>query len=105
MKRFTARSFMLSFLIIQNGGLLSLVSMLTGTTTAIHSRQCGSCHIKYYALERQANQFDVVMAKFEQQTIDMLHLKLAAGEQVDLVFDAPWMNMNDFYRGGELCES
>ncbi|QGQ98311.1 hypothetical protein EHS13_27210 [Paenibacillus psychroresistens] len=59
-------------------------------------------------------QFDEVVAEFEKQTKDTLNthlnvvwtpmadyvnklkLKLAAGEQVDLAFDAPWMNMNQF---------
>ncbi|REE78652.1 putative aldouronate transport system substrate-binding protein [Paenibacillus taihuensis] len=59
-------------------------------------------------------QFDDVIAEFEKETKDTLNvkldvtwtpqadyvnklkLKLAAGEQVDLAFDAPWMNMNQF---------
>ncbi|GLX68588.1 extracellular solute-binding protein [Paenibacillus glycanilyticus] len=59
-------------------------------------------------------QFDDVVAEFERQTKDTLNLKLnftftpqadyvnklklklAAGEQVDIAFDAPWMNMNTF---------
>ncbi|MNW46104.1 Bacterial extracellular solute-binding protein [compost metagenome] len=59
-------------------------------------------------------QFDDVVAEFEKQTKDTLNLKLnvtftpqadyvnklklklAAGEQVDIAFDAPWMNMNTF---------
>ncbi|WP_438351123.1 extracellular solute-binding protein [Paenibacillus sp. FA6] len=60
------------------------------------------------------NQFDEVVAEFEKRTKDTLNtklnvtftpqsdyvnklkLKLSAGEQVDLAFDAPWMNMNQF---------
>ncbi|BBH24218.1 hypothetical protein Back11_55630 [Paenibacillus baekrokdamisoli] len=59
-------------------------------------------------------QFDDVVAEFEKETKDSLNLKLnftftpqadyvnklklklAAGEQVDIAFDAPWMNMNTF---------
>lgn len=59
-------------------------------------------------------QFDDVVAEFEKETKDTLNLKLnftftpqadyvnklklklAAGEQVDIAFDAPWMNMNTF---------
>ncbi|MEK5418580.1 hypothetical protein [Paenibacillus sp. FSL L8-0708] len=59
-------------------------------------------------------QFDNIVAEFEKQTQDTLNLKLnvtftpqadyvnklklklAAGEQVDIAFDAPWMNMNTF---------
>jgi len=59
-------------------------------------------------------QFDDVVAEFEKQTKDTLNLKLnftftpqadyvnklklklSAGEQVDIAFDAPWMNMNTF---------
>jgi len=59
-------------------------------------------------------QFDEVVAEFEKQTketlnlklnftftpqadyVNKLKLKLAAGEQVDIAFDAPWMNMNTF---------
>ncbi|MBB6671979.1 extracellular solute-binding protein [Cohnella nanjingensis] len=59
-------------------------------------------------------QFDDVVAEFERQTKDSLNvklnvtftpqadyinklkLKLSAGEQVDIAFDAPWMNMNTF---------
>lgn len=59
-------------------------------------------------------QFDNIVAEFEKQTKDTLNLKLnftftpqadyvnklklklAAGEHVDIAFDAPWMNMNSF---------
>ncbi|GBG10767.1 hypothetical protein PAT3040_05531 [Paenibacillus agaridevorans] len=59
-------------------------------------------------------QFDQVVAEFERRTKDTLNLKLnftftpqadyvnklklklSAGEQVDIAFDAPWMNMNTF---------
>lgn len=59
-------------------------------------------------------QFDDVVAEFEKRTKDTLNiklnvtftpqadyvnklkLKLSAGEQVDIAFDAPWMNMNAF---------
>ncbi|MCU6711436.1 extracellular solute-binding protein [Paenibacillus sp. J5C_2022] len=59
-------------------------------------------------------QFDEVVAEFERRTKDTLNLKLnftftpqadyvnklklklSAGEQVDIAFDAPWMNMNTF---------
>ncbi|MCL6459552.1 MAG: extracellular solute-binding protein, partial [Gorillibacterium sp.] len=59
-------------------------------------------------------QFDDIVAEFEKQTKDTLNLKLnftftpqadyvnklklklSAGEQVDIAFDAPWMNMNTF---------
>ncbi|MFD0712473.1 hypothetical protein [Paenibacillus sp. GCM10027626] len=59
-------------------------------------------------------QFDEVVAEFEKRTQDTLNLKLnvtftpqadyvnklklklSAGEQVDIAFDAPWMNMNTF---------
>ncbi|MDG0790841.1 ABC transporter substrate-binding protein [Cohnella ginsengisoli] len=59
-------------------------------------------------------QFDEVVAEFERRTKDTLNLKLkvtftpqadyvnklklklSAGEQVDIAFDAPWMNMNAF---------
>lgn len=60
------------------------------------------------------NQFDQIVSEFERQTKDTLNvklnvtftpqadyvnklkLKLAAGEHVDIAFDAPWMNMNTF---------
>lgn len=59
-------------------------------------------------------QFNDVVAEFERRTKDTLNLKLnftftpqadyvnklklklSAGEQVDIAFDAPWMNMNTF---------
>jgi len=64
------------------------------------------------------NQLDEVMAKFEEVTKDTLNLtinfkwmpqgdypnniklKLSAGQEVDMCFDAPWMNMNTFILQG-----
>lgn len=65
--------------------------------------------------------FDDVVAEFERQTMNTLHLKLnvtftpqadyinnlklklAAGGPVDIAFDAPWMNMNAFIGDGSYA--
>lgn len=74
--------------------------------------------ITCYLWGDKPNQMDDVIAEFESRTADELNmsidfnwapqsdytnnikLKLSAGEEVDMCFDAPWMNMNTFIAQG-----
>ena len=74
--------------------------------------------ITCYLWGDKPNQMDDIIAEFESRTADELNmsiefnwapqsdfpnnikLKLSAGEEVDMCFDAPWMNMNTFIMQG-----
>ena len=87
-----------------------------GTTGAAASLE--PMDINLYLWGDKPNQMDEVLAKFSEVTKDTLNmsikinwmpqgdypnnikLKLSAGQEVDMCFDAPWMNMNTFILQG-----
>lgn len=122
MEKFTARVFLVSLLIILSGGLLTACyssERKEGGKQQPAAVEPVTLNIMLWG--DKPKQFDEVVAEFERQTMDTLHLrlnitftpqadyvnklklKLAAGEQVDIVFDAPWMNMNTFIAEGSYA--
>ncbi|OME10762.1 extracellular solute-binding protein [Paenibacillus odorifer] len=122
MEKFTARVFLVSLLIILSGGLLTACyssERKEGGKQQLAAVEPVTLNIMLWG--DKPKQFDEVVAEFERQTMDTLHLrlnitftpqadyvnklklKLAAGEQVDIVFDAPWMNMNTFIAEGSYA--
>ncbi len=98
------------------GGDDSSSTASSGGTDAASGKE--HLDITCYLYGDKPNQIDDVLAEFEKRTADELNmslefnwapqsdytnnikLKLSAGEEVDMCFDAPWMNMNTFIMQG-----
>ncbi|BBH23061.1 hypothetical protein Back11_44060 [Paenibacillus baekrokdamisoli] len=86
----------------------------SNTATTDASKSLEPVTLKIMLWGDKPKQMDDVVAEFEKQTKDTLNtkleitwtpqadynnklkLKMSAGEQMDMVFDAPWMSLNEF---------
>lgn len=126
-KRFSAMALSTALLAVTFGGCANTNSSSTasntgGTSSASMDTSSGTAmapvDVTLFLWGDKPNQMDDVLAEFQTRTKEELNmnlninwapqadypnnikLKLSAGEDVDMCFDAPWMNMNTFILQG-----